>query len=79
MAEKTFNGRIINKNDTEENWLKATNFIPKKGELIVYNPDSTYTYARLKVGDGSTGVNSLMFIGDVDLTALTTMLGEVLV
>ena len=79
MAEKTFNGRIINKNDTEENWLKATNFIPKKGELIVYNPDSTYIYTRLKVGDGSTAVNALGFIGEIDSTALTTMLGEVLV
>ena len=30
MAEKIMKTRIIHKHDTEENWNKATNFIPKK-------------------------------------------------
>lgn len=44
MADKVFNGRIIHKNDIEENWEKAINFIPKKSELIIYNPDNTHTH-----------------------------------
>ena len=43
MAEKQFNTRIINKHDIAANWAKATNFIPKKGELIVYDADTTNT------------------------------------
>ena len=62
MSEKTLsNIRIVNKHDTESNWLKATGFIPKKGELIVYDKDSTYNYERFKIGDGSTVVSSLPF------------------
>lgn len=62
MAEKNFNNvRIINKHDTEANWLKATGFIPKQGELIVYDKDSTYNYERFKIGDGYTVVSSLPF------------------
>ena len=33
MAEKNIKTRIIHKHDTEENWNKATNFIPKQGEV----------------------------------------------
>lgn len=62
MAEKTFKGRIVNKHDTEENWSKATSFIPKQGELIVYDIDSIYTYERMKIGDGVTNVNALPFV-----------------
>lgn len=64
MADKVFNGRIIHKNDIEENWEKATNFIPKKSELIIYNPDDTHAQARIKVGDGVTKVNDLSFVDD---------------
>lgn len=62
MARKTFNGRIVHKHDTAENWNKATNFIPKQGEIIVYDIDNTYDYERMKVGDGSTTVVNLPFI-----------------
>lgn len=61
MAEKNLNARIIHKHDTEENWSLATNFIPKQGEIIVYDKDSTYDYERFKIGDGVTVVNSLPF------------------
>ena len=63
MAIKTFNNVRLNfKHDTEENWLKATNFIPNQGEPIVYDIDSTYNYERFKIGDGVTNVNDLPFI-----------------
>ena len=61
MAEKNLIGRIIHKHDIEENWLKATNFIPKQGEIIVYDIDSTYNYERFKIGDGTTNINTLPF------------------
>lgn len=66
MAEKVLNTRFQLKIDTEENWSKATNFIPKKGEPIIYEPDSTNAKYRFKIGDGSTLVNSLDFAYDID-------------
>ena len=61
MAEKQFNGRIIQKHDSETNWNKATNFIPKAGEIIIYDTDETHHYCRIKIGDGSTLINNLPF------------------
>ena len=75
MADKVFNGRIIHKNDIEENWKKAINFIPKKSELIIYNPDNTHAQARVKVGDGVTKVNDLPFTID-DVKQVTTVNGK---
>ena len=61
MAEKQINGRIIQKHDSEANWEKATNFIPKAGEIIIYDTDETHHYCRIKIGDGSTLINNLPF------------------
>ena len=61
MSEKTLNTRIINKHDIEANWLKATTFVPKIGEIIVYDADENYSHARIKIGDGNTKVNDLPF------------------
>ena len=61
MSEKIFNTRIQLKHDTEINWAKALNFIPKAGEVIIYDADENYNYARLKIGDGITPINSLGF------------------
>ena len=57
-----YNTRILNKNDIEENWNKATNFIPKKGEIIVYNEDTNRDFPLIKVGDGVTNVINLPFL-----------------
>ena len=65
MAEKILNTRIINKHAVEADWIKATNFIPKQGELIVYDRDANYTYERFKIGDGTTNVNDLSFTNDL--------------
>lgn len=73
MAEKQINGRIVHKHDAEANWNKATNFIPKNGEIIIYDPDSNYSYARVKVGDGTTKVTSLPFIDNAIKTAQTNL------
>ena len=72
MANKTLKTRIINKHDTEANWKKATNFIPKKGEIIIYDKDGTHLTPRFKVGDGETLVSSLPFVNEVDLSNYVT-------
>lgn len=61
MAEKILNSRIIQKHDTEANWLKATNFKPLAGEVIIYDADQNYSYPRIKIGDGNNFVNDLPF------------------
>lgn len=61
MSEKKMNARILHKHDTEENWNKATGFIPKEGELIIYDVDEGHSKPRFKVGDGKTVVKDLPF------------------
>ena len=68
MAEKILNSRIVNKHDVEANWIKATGFTPKQGEIIVYDIDQNYSYERIKIGDGVQNVSSLPFYTD-NLTA----------
>lgn len=51
--------RVIMKHGTAEDWQKAVNFIPKKGEIIVYDNETT---PSIKVGDGITPVANLPFI-----------------
>ena len=60
--EKIIKTRIQLKNDTESNWNKAVNFIPLKGEIIIYSADESHPFSRLKVGDGDTTVTALPFI-----------------
>lgn len=67
MADKTLNSRIVHKHDTETNWDKATNFIPKQGEIVVYDKDSNYAYERFKIGDGITTVVNLPFADQVHI------------
>ena len=59
--EKQINTRFLQKHDLEENWLKAQNFVPKAGELIVYDVDESHLYPRIKIGDGEKVVNDLPF------------------
>lgn len=65
-TEKKITSRIQQKHDVAANWTKATNFIPKKGEIIIY--DAEYNASgeetqpvRFKIGDGSKTVNNLPF------------------
>ena len=66
MANKIFQGRIVQKHDTEANWKKATNFVPLKGEIIVYDDLN-----KIKIGDGSTKINDLKFDTAVYYVKLT--------
>ena len=71
MAQtKEFFTRIQHKHDIETNWNKAVNFTPLAGEIIVYDNDETYNFARIKIGDGVTKVSDLPFEG-MDLPFIT--------
>lgn len=61
---KNINTRIILKHDTEANWNKAINFIPNKGEVIIYDIDENFNYERVKIGDGVNNATQLPFIND---------------
>lgn len=63
MAD-TIKSRIINTHDTEELWANNSAFIPKKGELIIYDPDNNHPYSRFKIGDGVTAIVELPFVVD---------------
>lgn len=60
MSNK-FQARVANKNDIAENWAKAENFQPLKGEIIIYNKDEETLAPKMKIGDGVTKVNDLPF------------------
>lgn len=70
MADKILNARIVQKHDTTANWNKATNFIPRLGELILYTDVN-----KIKMGNGTTKVTQLPFLSDEDTTDLTQMTG----
>ena len=36
MENKKINARLAPKHDIEANWIKAINFIPFEGEIIIY-------------------------------------------
>ena len=58
MSNKPLNARMQQKIDTYENWSKATNFIPLKGELIIYTTDEKGNEKiGFKVGTGEPDKN----------------------
>ena len=77
MAKNTtLKTRIQNRHDIEANWTTASNatkpFVPLKGEVIVYDPDTTNTSPRVKIGDGVTKVGNLAFVGS-DISKYVTL------
>ena len=61
MSQNELKVRVQHKHDIEANWNKASNFIPRDGEIIVYKADEKHSSARIKIGDGETSVNKLPF------------------
>lgn len=68
MNEKTLNVTLISRHDTEANW-KTSSYVPEKGEVVIYDIDSTYNYERFKIGDGKKVVDSLPFAIDAAVPA----------
>ena len=67
------------KHDIEANWLKAVNFKPMPGEIVVYDEDDTHSFKRIKIGaldenSEAINVNDLPFvtpIGSYQVTKTT--------
>lgn len=70
---------VLVRTDTTENWNNAQEFIPRKGEVIVYEDYQTKTYTveeygetvtktvnipAIKIGTGNGYVQDLAFVGD---------------
>ena len=56
------------KHDNSINWKKAINFIPKLGEIIIYDDMDP----PFKIGDGVHNVNDLPFVGNLTWSNFTT-------
>lgn len=64
--------RIAQLHKTEAEWKELQkeykkqnkDFIPFAGELIIYDPDTAFDYARIKIGDGVTALQDLAFCMD---------------
>lgn len=70
--------RVSQLHKTEADWQiliqnyqdQDKEFIPQPGEIIIYDPDENYSYARIKIGDGQTSLQDLTFIVDSVLADL---------
>lgn len=58
--------------DTEENWLKAVNYIPDNFTIIVYTYENSAP--KVKIGDGVTVVNKLPFLNNKEVINDTLIL-----
>ena len=76
MASKILSARTIQIHDVESNWLKAISFIPRCGEIVVYDIDDTHSLERFKIGDGKTPVNDLPFIIETNIREFFTSSNE---
>lgn len=78
MAEKTLKTRIQNRHAPESYWTSNSMFVPRAGETIIYDVDSTNTHPRMKVGDGETTIANLPFIDGTNLgeTSRTAYRGD---
>jgi hypothetical protein len=56
--------RVSQLHKTEAEWNNLPDFIPMKGELIIFEQDTEHQYARIKIGDGNTPLIELPFFID---------------
>ncbi len=59
--------QVIAKHDVEANWQRATGFAPLKGQIVIYDPDETYDYPRIKIGiwDGISEKTNDMLVSNL--------------
>lgn len=56
--------RISQLHKTEAEWRKLLTWVPAAGEIVVYDPDKHFSYARIKIGDGERALQELPFFID---------------
>lgn len=79
-SEKEFYVRFQQLTNTEADW-KNTNFIPKKGEIIIFQEEGDES-SKLKIGNGKSALNDIPFFGgqsggDVDLSEIEENIAEI--
>lgn len=60
--EKIEKARMQQKHDVATNWNNIEEFVPKPGEIIVYDKDENVSKQSIKIGDGETPIGELSFI-----------------
>lgn len=69
--------RLQHKIDSAENWGKAAGFVPLTGELIIYSDGAGgEPIPRIKIGDGTTAVDTLDFADNHDLLSTVATSGK---
>jgi hypothetical protein len=63
--------RISQLHNTEQNWEKFASWVPAAGELVIYHPDDTHEYSRVKIGDGKRTLQQLDFFLEDLIVELT--------
>ena len=66
IQNKKYNIKSVPFHGTEAEW-ENNNYIPKDGEIIIYDIDENYDYKRIKIGNGVDNVSSLPFNEDAIL------------
>ena len=72
-----FSGKISI--DSSEEWSQKTTYIPKNGEIIIYNDRNVIdgvSYPGIKIGDGLAYVVDLPFFGDDETNAITEIVNN---
>ena len=72
------NSRIIHTHDTQAEWEKKETFIPRAGEIIIYDVDDKFTYERFKIGDGVTTLKELPFTVEYIIESMLNMREKVI-
>lgn len=57
------NVRLLTKHAKALEW-ETSNLVILDGEMIIYDPDETCSYARIKIGNGSLTAAELPFVDD---------------
>lgn len=76
LGDITYNVKSIPFHGTEEEW-NSSGYIPKAGEIIIYDTDADHIDIRLKVGDGATSAAGLDFYGYILPIASESSIGGI--
>lgn len=69
---KKYNIKAIPFHGTAAEW-ENNNYIPKDGEIIIYDIDENYNYKKIKIGNGTDIVSVLPFLDeDIDMSVYET-------
>ena len=79
LIDKYFNVRVQLRNDDYSNWEKQKDFIPKEGEIIIYNIPTKArdkriaeaSFQLIKIGDGIKPLKDLPFINSLEPNKIT--------